>query len=88
MCIGCVIVLHRYLMLINHPTDGATRGLTLRVRSLGRNFKKKGKKIILPKKNSADCSLIRSNAICAFMICEFMARRFVMAGNAFLQNYN
>ena len=27
MCIGCVIVLHkcnRYLMLINHPTDGAT----------------------------------------------------------------
>ena len=28
------------LMLINHPTDGATRGLTLRVRLLGWNIKK------------------------------------------------
>ena len=48
-------------MLINHPTDGATRGLTLRVRLLGRNLKKDLEKIILPKKNYADCSLIRSN---------------------------
>ena len=27
-------------MLINHPTDGATRGLTLRVRLSGRVLKK------------------------------------------------
>ena len=26
----CVASCNRYLMLINHPTDGATRGLTLR----------------------------------------------------------
>ena len=42
MCIGCVIVLHHtidILMLINHPTDGATRGLTLRVRLLGQIYK-------------------------------------------------
>ena len=38
----CVASCNRYLMLINHPTDGATRGLTLRVRLLGQNLKKKG----------------------------------------------
>ena len=37
----CVASCNRYLMLINHPTDGATRGLTLRVCLLGRNKKKK-----------------------------------------------
>ena len=36
----CVASCNRYLMLINHPTDGATRGLTLRVRLLGRIKKK------------------------------------------------
>ena len=37
----CVVSCNRYLMLINHPTDGATRGLTLRVRLLGQNLKKR-----------------------------------------------
>ena len=37
----CVASCNRYLMLINHPTDGATRGLTLRVCLLGRGGKKK-----------------------------------------------
>ena len=32
----CVASCNQYLILINHPTDGATRGLTLRVRLLGR----------------------------------------------------
>ena len=36
----CVASCNRYLMLINHPTDGATRGLTLRVSLLGRKKKK------------------------------------------------
>ena len=36
----CVASCNRYLMLIYHPTDGATRGLTLRVRLLGRILKK------------------------------------------------
>ena len=36
----CVASCNRYLMLINHPTDGATRGLTLRVRLLGLNLKR------------------------------------------------
>ena len=50
-CIMNVIVLHhecycvascnRYLMLINHPTDGTIRGLTLTVRLLGRILKKR-----------------------------------------------
>ena len=31
-------------MLINHPTVGATRGLTLRVRLSGQNLKKDKKK--------------------------------------------
>ena len=39
----CVASCNRYLMLINHSTVGATRGLTLRVRLLGR-LKKNGKK--------------------------------------------
>ena len=39
----CVASCNRYLMLINHPTDGATRGLTLRVHLLGRIIKKKKK---------------------------------------------
>ena len=50
----CVASCNRYFMLINHSTDGATRGLTLRVRLLGRNLKKdnikKNKKNILGKK--------------------------------------
>ena len=37
----CVASCNRYLMLINHLTNGATHGLTLRVRLLGRNSKKK-----------------------------------------------
>ena len=46
MCIGCVIVLHHVIVWhhaidIHHPTVGATSGLTLRVRLLGRNEKKK-----------------------------------------------
>ena len=59
----CVASCNRYLMLINHPTDGAT--LTLRVRLLGRIKKQKKQKIIfLPNKFfSADCSLIRSNTV-------------------------
>ena len=36
----CVASCNRYLMLINHPTGGDTRGLTLRVRLLGSNLKK------------------------------------------------
>ena len=36
----CVASFNRYLMLINHPTDGATRGLTLRVCLLGRKKRK------------------------------------------------
>ena len=35
----CVASCYRYLMLINHPTDGATRGLALRVCLLGRKTK-------------------------------------------------
>ena len=31
----CVASCNQYFMLINHPTDGATGGLTLRVRLLG-----------------------------------------------------
>ena len=45
----CVASCNRYLMLINHPTDGATRGLTLRVRLLGRFKKKKKLVFFLPK---------------------------------------
>ena len=63
----CVASCNQYLMLTNHPTVGATRGLTLRVRLLGRNLKKK---ITLKKANFffsgqkiADCSLIRSNKV-------------------------
>ena len=38
LCVlAALLCSNRYLMLINHPTDGATRGLTLRVRFLGRN---------------------------------------------------
>ena len=37
----CVASCNRYLMLINHPTDGATRGPTLRVRLIGQNLKKR-----------------------------------------------
>ena len=36
----CVVSCNQYLMLINQPTDGAIRGLTLRVRLLGGNLKK------------------------------------------------
>ena len=36
----CVASCNRYLMLINLSTDGATRGLTLRVRLLGRYYNK------------------------------------------------
>ena len=42
---SCVASCNRYLMLINHPTDGATRGLTLRARLLGHNKKKKKKNL-------------------------------------------
>ena len=76
MCIGCVIVYsscNRYLMLINHPTDGTTRGLTSSVRLLGRNLKKRFKKkiyfgqiyfyFILAKKFVKRTVLIRSNAV-------------------------
>ena len=55
----CVASCNQYLMLINHPTDGATRGLTLMVRLLGRKIKIK----IWPKKLLTDCSLIRSNTV-------------------------
>ena len=37
----CVASCNRYFMLINHPTNGATRGLTLRIRLLGCNLKKR-----------------------------------------------
>ena len=60
----CVASCNRYLMLINHPTVGATRGLTLRVRLLGQIKKKKKKKceqFFFPK--NVDCSLIRSNTV-------------------------
>ena len=56
----CVASCNQYFMLINHPTDGATRGLTLRVCLLGQKKKKSfffkifGQKI---------CSLIRSNTV-------------------------
>ena len=65
-------------MLINHPTDGATRGLTLRFRLLGQ-FKKQDNiykncfvfwqfsSFFFPQKICyADCSLIRSNTVVAF----------------------
>ena len=50
-------------MLINHQTDGATHGLTLRVRLLGRNLKKKKNNyfFILAKKFVK--LLIRSNTV-------------------------
>ena len=58
-------------MLINHPTDGATRGLTLRVRLLGLIYKKNGggggQKICY-----ADCSLIRWNTVCLVPNLEFI----------------
>ena len=40
-CIMLLCSCNIYLMLINHPTVGATRGLTLRVRLLGRVFEKR-----------------------------------------------
>ena len=65
----CVASCNRYLMLINHPTDGATHGLTLRVRLLGRNVKKK-KNIFLGPKNvlSGQFWLIRSNTVLLLLI--------------------
>ena len=61
----CVASCNRYVMLINHPTDGATRGLTLRVRLLGRNFKKREQKKLVFFANffSKWTSLIRSNTV-------------------------
>ena len=70
----CVASCNQYLMLINQPTDGATRGLTLRVRLFGRNFKKDNifyffilaKFIFIfyfGKILFAHCSLIRSNTV-------------------------
>ena len=56
----CVASCNRYLMLINHSTDGATRGLTLRVCLLGRQKKKKLNWI---KNCLAGCPLIRSNTV-------------------------
>ena len=55
----CVASCNQYLMLINHPTDGATHGLTLRVRFLGRNLKKD----YIKKKIVKQTSLIRSNMV-------------------------
>ena len=55
----CVASCNRYLMLINHPTDGATRGLTLRVHLLGR--------IKIKIKIS---SLIRSNTVIAKIVAK------------------
>ena len=64
MCI-CVASCNRHLMLINHPPDGATRGLTLRVRLLGRISKKANikKEKNLAKKFVERTSLIRSNTV-------------------------
>ena len=75
----CVASCNRYLMLINHPTDGATRGLTLRVRLVGRNLKKDSKKKLLAGKfvKRKSCSLIRLNTVVLLLSGQWSQREYL-----------